>query len=118
MRPVKALILLKKGGLALLLLLICLGVVWNCDAGESDNTAEGKQVPYEYSNYDAIISGLASTSERDNILTVSGSFYNNYWNPFCDIDVYLTTIKKDGTKGTRPRLILLPSLSPGHLNNH
>ena len=118
MRPVKAPILLKKGGLALLLLLICLGVVWNCDAGESDNTAEEKQAPYEYSNYDAIISGLASTSERDNILTVSGSFYNNYWNPFCDIDVYLTTIKKDGTKGTRPRLILLPSLSPGHLNNH
>jgi len=106
MRPVKAPILLKKGGLALLLLLICLGVVWNCDAGESDNTAEKKQIPYEYSNYDAIISGLASTSESGNIFTVSGSFYNNYWNSFCDIDVYLATIKKDGTKGTVKRFYL------------
>ena len=106
MKPVNFTAILRKGGAALLILLIFLATPLNCNAKEKDNSITGIQIPYDYSNYDAVISGLASTTESDSTLTVSGSFYNNYWNPLCDIDVYLTIIKKDGVKGKRKRFYL------------
>ena len=106
MKPAKLPIFLKKGGTALLILLICCAMSLNSHAGESGQSSAGIRIPYDYSNYDAIISGMASSFGKRTRITVKGSFTNNYWDTFCDIDVYLTIINKDGKKGERKRFYL------------
>jgi len=106
MKPTDLPIFLKKGGTALLILLICCGMSLSSNAGESDKSSTGMQVPYDYENYDAIISGKASRLGNSTPITVKGSFTNNYWDGFCDIDVYLAIINKDGEKGKEKRLYL------------
>lgn len=105
MKPLDQSQILRKR-IILTILFMCFGLTVTGNATETAKPFTGKQVPYSYSNYDAVISGLASTTETDSTLTVSGSFYNNYWNPLCDIDVYLTIIKKNGVKGKRKRFYL------------
>jgi len=106
MKPTDFPNLLKKGGTALLILLICCGISLSSNAGENRKSLTEMQIPYDYKNYDAIISGKASKLKDGSQITVKGSFTNNYWDGFCDIDVYLTTIKKDGTKGAVKRFYL------------
>ncbi|MCD6150230.1 MAG: hypothetical protein J7J70_01035 [Deltaproteobacteria bacterium] len=106
MKPTDFPNLLKKGGTALLILLICCGISLSSNAGENRKSLTGMQIPYDYKDYDAIISGTASKLKNGSQITVKGSFTNNYWDGFCDIDVYLTTIKKDGTKGAVKRFYL------------
>ena len=106
MKPANFPNLLKKGGTALLMLLICCGISLSSNAGENRKSLTGMQIPYDYKDYDAIISGTASKLKDGSQITVKGSFTNNYWDGFCDIDVYLTTIKKDGTKGAVKRFYL------------
>ena len=98
--------LMKKGKAILLILLICLGISLSSNAGENRKSFTEMQIPYDYKDYDAIISGTASKLKDGSQITVKGSFTNNYWDGFCDIDVYLTTIKKDGTKGAGKRFYL------------
>ena len=106
MKPANFPNLLKKGGTALLILLICLAIPQGSNAGEKGSPATEIQVPYDYKDYDAIISGTASKLKDGSQITVKGSFTNNYWDGFCDINAYLTTIKKDGTKGAVKRFYL------------
>ena len=97
---------MKMGKIIFLLLLICLAIPQDSNAGEKGSPATEIQVPYDYKDYDAIISGTASKLENSTRILVKGRFTNNYWDGFCDIDVYLTTIKKDGTKGAVKRFYL------------
>ncbi len=106
MKPANLPILMKKGKAILLILLICLGMPLSGNAGENGKSLTGMQVPYDYENYDAIISGMASAPANGTPIMAKGSFTNNYWDGFCDIDVYLTIIKKDGTKGAVKRFYL------------
>jgi len=106
MKPANFPNLLKKGGTALLILLICCGISLSSNAGENRKSLTGMQIPYDYKDYDAIISGTASKLKDGSQITVKGSFTNNYWDGFCDINAYLTTIKKDGTKGAVKRFYL------------
>ncbi|MEA3240363.1 MAG: hypothetical protein U9P37_02120 [Pseudomonadota bacterium] len=106
MKPTDFPNLLKKGGTALLILLICCGISLSGNAEEKGKPSTGMQVSYDYKNYDAIISGKASKLKDGSRITVKGSFTNNYWDGFCDIDAYLTTIKKDGTKEAVKRFYL------------
>jgi len=105
MKPIPQSQILRKR-IILTILFMCFGLTMTGNATETARPFAGMQTPYSYSNYDAVISGLASTTESDITLTVSGSFTNNYWDGFCDIDVYLTIIKKDGVKGKRKRFYL------------
>ena len=106
MKPTDFPNLLKKGGTALLILLICCGISLSGNAGESGKPSTTMRVPYDYKNYDAIISGMASAPANGTPIMAKGSFTNNYWDGFCDIDVYLTIIKKGGKKGERKRFYL------------
>jgi len=106
MKPTDVPNLLKKVATALLILLSCCGISLSSNAGENSKSLTRMQVPYNYKNYDAIIAGMASAPVNGTPITAKGSFTNNYWDGFCDIDVYLTTIKKDGTKGAMKRFYL------------
>ena len=97
---------LRGGAHILFILLLCFGLNLAGNAAALEKPLSGVQEPYAYSNDDAVISGVASTTETDSTLTVTGSFYNNYWNPLCDLEIYLTIIKKDGEKGKRKRFYL------------
>ncbi|RLB70400.1 MAG: hypothetical protein DRH04_03655 [Deltaproteobacteria bacterium] len=97
---------LKRARILSLLFFICLVFIPSSNAAETAKSLPGMQQPYEYSSYDAVISGIASTTEGSNILTVSGSCKNNYWEPFCNIDVYLKAVMKDGRKIKAKRFYL------------
>jgi len=97
---------MKMGKIIFLLLLICLAIPQGSNAGEKGSPATEIQVPYDYKDYDAIISGTASKLENGTRILVKGRFTNNYWDGFCDINVYLTTITKDGGKTGSKRFYL------------
>ncbi|RLB66215.1 MAG: hypothetical protein DRH04_09710 [Deltaproteobacteria bacterium] len=90
----------------MLILFICFGPALTGNAMEAAKSLPGIQKPYEYSSYDAVISGVASTTEGSSMLTVSGSFKNNYWEPFCNIDVYLKAVMQDGGEKKAKRFYL------------
>ena len=97
---------LPQGKSLLLLLFICFAPVLTGSAAETAKSLPGMQKPYNYSNYDAVISGVASTTEGSSMITVSGSFKNNYWEPFCNIDVYLKAVSQDGREKKAKRFYL------------
>ncbi len=97
---------LKRTGTLSILFFVCLGLVLTGNAAETAKSLPGMQKPYEYSSYDTIISGIASTTEGSSTITVSGCFKNNYWEPLCNIDVYFKAVMQDGRKIKAKRFYL------------